>query len=84
MKTVFLSLYLFLICFLLSACSAQSMEDDARDAAKLTIESMKYAKERKLKKSDEKYKEATLIIEKYKGSDLEKEFYNIYTVQLSN
>lgn len=68
---------------ILSGCSA-SIEDDAKQAAKLNKESLEAMMNNDLSKAEKKFKESEEIINKYKGTDKFEEFNTLYHGLLLN
>lgn len=64
------------ILFMFASCS--SLDSDAKKAAELNKESLKYVKELDLQKAEKLYMEAQEIISEYKGTDKNEEFLQAY------
>lgn len=82
MKKVFWISFISLS-LVLSGCSV-SMEDDAKQAAKLNKESLEAMMDNDLSKAEKKFKESEDIINKYKGTDKFDEFNALYHELLLN
>lgn len=64
-----------LVCSFMISCG-KSIEEDAKEAAKLTLKSLEYVASRDLDKSEDAYKRSQEIQQKY-ANDSEA-FYNLY------
>lgn len=79
------SAYLYstlLLTILLGGCN--SLDSDAKKAARLNHESIEYIKAADLQKAEELYKESRNIIASYKDTDKFEEFYTAYNSYMEN
>jgi len=74
-------LYIFFLgifSFFLLSCSEPTIEEDARKAADLTMESNEYTRDNDFSSAGKKYAEVQEIMDKYKKMNKFDEFYQIY------
>lgn len=67
-----------ILAILLVSCSQPSMEDDARRAAELSIESNTSAMENDLRAAGKLYEQSQKIMNKYRQNGKFDEFYELY------
>lgn len=76
-KIAYILLLVFSI-YALPSCSEPTMEEDARKAAELTMQSNQYSLDNDMSNAGKTYAESQKIMNKYKKMDQFDEFYQIY------
>lgn len=74
------SLLTIILLFLCVSCS--SVDSDAKKAAELNLESIEYVKQQDLQEAEILYKESQEIVNRYKNTEKEEEFYVAYNKYL--